>query len=106
MNEEKKIVFADGITFTKKRDGAPEFVKGGVSVRVEQFYTWAKEHVNQNGFVNLDLLKSKEKGTLYFRLNDWKPKANPNMGEVANPLINGCKDCTTEKECNLHSIPF
>lgn len=116
-NEKKAVVFADGIVFTKKRDGAPDFVKGGVSVRVEQFYTWAKQHVNQNGFVNLDLLKSREKGTLYFKLNTWKkdiPK--PEFGEVAEPLVdtktskgyngNGCKDCTETTECSSCAIPF
>lgn len=87
--EKKEVIFADGIMFTKKRDGAPDFVKGGVSVRVEDFYSWAKQHVNQNGFVNLDLLKSREKGTLYFKLNDWKkpiPKPDFSAGEVEEPL--------------------
>lgn len=108
--EKKEVIFADGIMFTKKRDGAPDFVKGGVSVRVEDFYAWAKQHVNQNGFVNLDLLKSKEKGTLYFKLNDWKkpiPKPDFSAGEVAEPLV----DTTTSKGHNgemidTEDIPF
>lgn len=115
MEQEKKTVFADGIMFTKKRDGAPDFVRGGVSVRVEQFYTWAKQHANQNGFVNLDLLKSKEKGTLYFKLNDWKkPIAKPDFsaGEVdineVPPQVAKCKYCPdgTCESCDAQNIPF
>lgn len=95
--EDKKVEFAQGIIFEKPREGAPEWIKGRISVRVEIFHEWARQHVNQNGFVNMDLKKSKEKGTLYLQLNSWKPtpKADPAMGEVTQPLVDIKPDTMT-----------
>lgn len=82
--EKKETKFAQGIGFDRPREGAPEFVKGRIWVKTEDFYAWAKSNTNEKGYINLDLLKSKEKGTLYLTLNDFKPKPNPELGEV-NP---------------------
>jgi len=116
MNPEKKTaIFADGINFSKPTEGTPEWIKGKISVRVENFYAWAKQHVNQNGFVNLDLKKSKEKGTLYLQLNDWKPeikKPNFSAGEVdPEQVVGNFEDTTTSPDENgrvidTDSIPF
>jgi hypothetical protein len=67
---EKK--FADGLIFKRPRQGAPEFVKGSLSIKVDEFVKFLLEN-ESNGWVNLDMLKSKEKGNIYFTLNDWKP---------------------------------
>jgi len=65
-------IFADGLIYKAPRPGAPEFVKGSLSIKTEEFIPFLQKHSN-NGWVNLDFLKS-QKGTLYFTLNDWKPK--------------------------------
>ena len=67
---EKK--FADGLIFKRPNKKAPEFVKGKLSIKVDEFIAFLKAN-EQNGWVNLDMLKSKEKGSIYFTLNDWKP---------------------------------
>ena len=72
--EEKKeeSVLADGIFFNKPRENAPDFVKGSLSVN-DKFVAFMKEHRNESGYVNLDLLESK-KGVLYLKLNTWTPE--------------------------------
>jgi len=71
---EKEKVFADGIIFKapdqNTKDKAP-WVKGKISVKVTDFIAFLNKH-NNDGWVNLDLKKSKEKGTLYLELNTYK----------------------------------
>ena len=63
-------IFADGIMFKRPREGAPDFVKGSLSIKVEDFIKFLKAHDNE-GWVNLDLKKS-QGGKLYLELNTWK----------------------------------
>ena len=65
---------AKGFFFDKPREGAPEFVKGRVSIKVEEAIEMLNQYKNDKGYVNLDLLKSKDGGKLYFTVNDWKPE--------------------------------
>lgn len=66
-------IFADGFRFEKPREGAPEFVKGRISIKVPEAIAFLQLHQSNAGWVNLDLKKSKEKGTLYLELNTFKP---------------------------------
>ena len=50
-NEEK--IFADGFSF-KKRDNAPDFVVGRVSVKVDDAIAFMKKH-HKGGWVNLNI---------------------------------------------------
>lgn len=70
MSEKK---FAEGFYFERPREGAPDFVKGRMSVKVEDAVAFLQEHKNEKGYVNLDLLLSKNGENLYFTLNEWKP---------------------------------
>lgn len=69
---EKKL--AEGFYFDRPREGAPDFVKGKLSVKAEQAIPFIEANKNEKGYINLDLLVSKE-GKLYLSLNDWKPEA-------------------------------
>ena len=60
-----------GFIFKKPHDNAPDFVKGKVSIKVEDFEAWMKANA-ENGWLNLDLLESKD-GKYYSKLNDFKP---------------------------------
>jgi hypothetical protein len=71
-NEKKEVVFTEGMIFKKPREGAPDYVKGSMSFKVDEFTAFLKKH-NNNGWVNVDLKVSKA-GKLYTQLNDWKPK--------------------------------
>lgn len=76
-------IFAGGMRFEKPKEGTPEFVKGRLSFKVDEAVEFLQKYKNEKGWVNIDLLKSKEKGTLYLQLNDWKPKE---QGEVATKV--------------------
>jgi len=67
---DKEVKFVDGMIFRKPREGAPEFVKGSISVKVDDFIRFANENV-VDGWINIDLKKSKE-GKLYLQLNTYK----------------------------------
>ena len=70
-SDKKDIIFADGMSFKLPKEGQPDFVKGSVAIKVDTFIAFLEKHQDKN-WVNIDLLKSK-KGSLYFKLNDWKP---------------------------------
>lgn len=76
---ENEKVFADGMIFTHKRDGAPDFVLGGISINVDQFVAQIQKYKKEDGWVNFDMLKGKpkedgSKPRPYFQLNTWKPE--------------------------------
>jgi hypothetical protein len=70
MAEEK--VFADGFVF-KRRESAPEWVVGGVSVKVEEAVAFLSQH-QKNGWVNIDIKRSKN-GSYYIELDTYVPKS-------------------------------
>lgn len=63
-------IFVNGMIFKRPKEGAPDFVKGSISVKVSDFGAFMVEHEN-NGWINIDLKSSKE-GKLYLELNTWK----------------------------------
>jgi len=69
MAEEK--VFADGFVF-KRRDQAPEWVIGGMSVKVDEAIAFLKQH-EKNGWVNIDIKRS-QGGKYYVELDTYVPK--------------------------------
>lgn len=93
METKSDSKLADGIRFERPKEGTPSFVKGGVGVEVDKFIEFLKANKNDKGWVKLDLLESKEKKSLYFKLNDWKPTIpgeqknypQPGVGDVPNP---------------------
>lgn len=66
-----ETILADGFVFKRPREGAPDFVKGSLSIKAEEAIAFINRH-QSNGWVNLDLLKSKDKPVLYLKLNTWK----------------------------------
>ena len=71
--------FVTGMWFSKPNDGAPDFIKGKISIKAESFLEWIKGKVNEKGYVNIVLKKSKA-GKLYLQYDNWSPK--PQNGEV------------------------
>ena len=80
-------IFVDGMIFKKPRAGAPEFVKGSISIKVADFSKFMREHAKGKEWVNLDLKKS-AKGNLYLELNTWQ------------------KDDTGKETINTEDVPF
>jgi hypothetical protein len=86
--------FVNGL-FVSKRDNSPDFVKANLAFN-EKFITYLQENFNDKGYVNVDVLESKE-GKLYAKLNDWKPDASMKKEEPKEE---------TKEEINLSQIPF
>ena len=65
-----EYIFADGIRFLKPSPKAPDWVKGHIAIKVEEFTNFinANQH---NGWVDIDLKESKN-GKLYLELNTFK----------------------------------
>jgi len=72
MEEKQEAIFPEGFIVKRPGENVPDFVKGKISVKVDEFIKFLNEH-QQNGWVNLDL-KVSQKGVLYTQLNTWKPK--------------------------------
>jgi hypothetical protein len=63
MNEK----FIKGL-FLKKREGSPDFVKGTLSFKTEEFIEAIVEYTNSKGYANVDILQ-KDNGELYLKPN-------------------------------------
>lgn len=70
---DKKL--AKGFYGKQPRQGAPTFVKGSISIKIDDALTWLKENANDKGYVNLDILEGKE-GKLTICLNEYQPKGD------------------------------
>ena len=68
-------IYADGLYGKQPRQGAPDFVVGSISVKLETFIPFLHANVNEKGYVNIQLLKGKE-DKLNCLLDTWKPKTD------------------------------
>lgn len=71
QNQQSETIFADGFIF-KKKDNAPDFVVGQLSIAVEDAIQFMGQH-EKNGWVNLDIKQSRA-GKYYIELNQFVPK--------------------------------
>jgi hypothetical protein len=70
-------VFAKGFSF-KRNDNAPEFVVGKLSLKADEAIQFIKDN-SSNGWVNLDVKKSKE-GKFYIELDTFKKESKIEEG--------------------------
>ena len=71
MAQEEKV-FADGFSF-KRRDNAPEFVVGRVSIKCDEAVAFMRKN-HKNGWVNLNINQAKS-GNYYVELDTFEPKS-------------------------------
>lgn len=96
-------IFPEGIYFKKPREGAPTFVKGDISIQPEKLYQWAKNHVNEKGYINIDLKISRE-NKLYLQLNTFNG-VKKSEGEATQEELK--TDKTTYQDDGVtKTIPF
>ncbi len=97
---QQEAIFVDGMIFKLPHPNAPEFVKGSLSLKIEDLTKFMTEH-NNNGWVNIDLKVSRG-GKGYAALNTWKPDAT----RQANPPTTAISDANKEEEVSVDDIPF
>lgn len=75
-------VFAKGLFAKCKHENAPAFVKGSLSIKVEDFVQFLNDNVNESGYVTLDLLENKSDPMKWnATLNQFKPE-NGNKSDL------------------------
>ncbi len=77
MSQDK--IFADGFLF-KRRENAPDFVIGNISVKVEEAISFLKAN-HKNGWVNLNVLTAKS-GKPYIELDQFVPKKQGGVNDI------------------------
>jgi len=70
MSNQKEKIFADGFRF-ERRENAPEFVVGRLSMKVDEAITFMKLH-QKNGWVNLNIMNGRS-GNPYVELDTYEP---------------------------------
>lgn len=87
MSEQKESVLVDGLFFKKPIETAPDFVKGHISIKAKELIAFIEKHQKADGWVNVDLLKSKDGTKLYFKLNTWEPpKKDTPTNDIESPF--------------------
>lgn len=97
-------IFAEGMFFDRPKEGAPEFIKGKISIKAEQFTAFIQKHA-KNGYVNLDLKESKG-GKLYLELNTWSKDSKPLTEEEKAKIEAARAGEAVKSDVSAGSIPF
>lgn len=71
MSNQKEKIFADGFRF-ERRDNAPEFVVGRLSIKIDEAITFMKSY-EKSGWINLNILVGRS-GNPYVELDTYEPK--------------------------------
>ena len=107
MSEPKETIFLNGFIFKRPRTGGPDFVKGEMSIKADEAIAFIQQHA-KNGWLNADLLASKDNTKLYFKLNTWeKPVDNaqpPSQAPQASPQ--GVNEQQDVPDLDDSHIPF
>ena len=76
---DNNLEFPDGLIFKLPREGAPDFIKGSISIKRIELIKWL---TNKNDeWINLDL-KVGQSGKSYASVNNWKPDNKTNVKTV------------------------
>ena len=71
--------FAEGLIFKLPSEKALDFVKGSLSIKVDEFIAFLEKNA-KNGWVNVNLKLSKG-GKAYAELDTWEPKGKQEVLE-------------------------
>jgi hypothetical protein len=63
-------IFTEGMIVKAPRQGAPDFVKGALAFRTQEFVHWLEDHTKADGWCNVDILEGKS-GKWYGSVNTW-----------------------------------
>jgi len=74
---DNEIEFPKGFIVKKPRDGAPDFVKASISIKVAELVEWLSSR--EGDWVNIDVKEAKS-GHWYSSVNTYKPKQENKPG--------------------------
>jgi hypothetical protein len=94
-------IFVNGLIFKDPHENAPEFVKGRLSIQVNDFMDFISKH-QSNGWVNITMKRAKS-GKMYFELDTWKPQ-----NQTQQPPIVAQTPVTspTVDDVSIENIPY
>ena len=72
MNMDSNLEFPSGLIFKLPREGAPDFVKGSISIKRAELIEWLNGKSDE--WINLDL-KLGQSGKAYASVNTFKPNS-------------------------------
>ena len=79
-------IFTDGMIFKRPHANAPDFVKGKLSIRVDEFVEFAQKHAKA-GWLNINLAESRA-GKYYAEVDTWVPdKKNASLPSSDSPSM-------------------
>ena len=86
MSSSKQTPFADGLFVHEPKTNAPDFVKGSLSIKLEEFIPWLQNQQQElqkkdhsDGWLRLDIKESRS-GKWYCAVNDFVP--SPEYGST------------------------
>lgn len=118
------IVFVEGMSFRSVPPTTPETVRGSISFKVKEMMDFLQKNVDGKGWVNIKMMKSLAKGSIYFILDTYKPKIDPVATQEYNdtkyrhqdPQVQASNEKSAEQmfnrpltegdQFNLSQIPF
>lgn len=69
---QEEIVFVDGLFVNQPRDGAPDFVKGSLSLHVDRLKNFLNDWYDpDNDYINLDIMVARS-GKWYAKINTYE----------------------------------
>jgi len=74
---DNEMEFPKGLIVKAPRDGAPDFVKAAISIKVAELIEWLSQREGE--WVNLDVKEAKS-GHWYAAVNTFKPKQEQKPG--------------------------
>lgn len=111
MNTEPKREWPKGMMFRRPEPNTPPFVKGRVSIQAKQLFEWVKanpDFLSEKGYLNFDLLESRDGNTIYFQVNTYK-KAEPELPPQEAKEIRDYREAhnsKSETDIKPSGIPF
>lgn len=99
-------IFVNGIVSKEVAPTAPDFILGKLSIQVDDLKRWLEANDNlcdENGWINLTVMRSRGTGKRYIEVDTWKPVAK--SAEATAPVATSSFD-PTKGEVKTDDIPF
>lgn len=100
--------FVPGMSAKSPRDGAPEFIKANVSVKIREFREFLDSLPQDQEWLNVDIKESRG-GKLYAAINEWSPNGGGSSRHGGQPQRERQQQPTRSPaydEFDSDSIPF